>query len=102
MQHTPFRKYFDGTESLGCILPDIDSEIKLIEMYGTRVIAVTLNGTGGTRGDLAAFSSALEEKTGIPVVCPLEEPMEKLMSAIRQFIHHHDQLPDTTARKYHN
>ncbi len=76
LQHTPFRKYFDGTESLGCILPDIDSEIKLIEMYGTRVIAVTLNGTGGTRGDLAAFSSALEEKTGIPVVCPLEEPME--------------------------
>jgi uncharacterized NAD-dependent epimerase/dehydratase family protein len=99
LQHTPFRKYFDGTESLGCMLPDIDNEIKLIEMYGTRVIAVTLNGTGGTREDLATFRSALEKKTGIPVVCPLEESMEKLLPVIRQFVLHHDQLPDTTVRK---
>jgi len=102
LQHAPFRNYFDGAESLGCMLPDIDSEIKLIEMYGTRVIAVTLNGSGGTREDLVAFSSALEKKTGIPVVLPLEEPMEKLLSVIRQFIHQHDQLPDTTVRKHHN
>ncbi|HKK99155.1 MAG TPA: DUF1611 domain-containing protein [Desulfotignum sp.] len=99
LQHTPFRKCFDGMESLGCKLPDIDSEITLIEMYGTRVIAVTLNGTGGTREDLAAFSRVLEKKTGIPVVSPLEEPMEKLLPVIRQFVLHHDQMPDTTVRK---
>ena len=99
LQHSPFRKYFDGTESLGCMLPDIDNEIKLIEMYGTRVIAVTLNGTGGTGEDLTAYSRALEKKSGVPVVCPLEESMGKLLPVIRQFVHHHGLLPDTTVRK---
>ncbi len=97
LQHTPFRKFYDTTEDLGCLLPDIENEIKLIEMYGTKVIAVALNGNGGSSEALSSYAKELEEKTEITVVCPLKEPMEKILPVLRQFIQDHDQLPDTTA-----
>ena len=97
LQHTPFRKFYDTTEKLGCLLPDIESEIRLIEMYGTKVIAVTLNGTGGSSENLSSYARSLEKKTGIPVVCPLKESMEKMLPVLKQFIQDHDQLPDTTS-----
>jgi len=99
LQHTPFREFYDATEALGCSLPDIESEIKLIEMYGTSVIAVTLNGTGGSKEELLSYSRILEEKIGIPVICPIEESMEKIIPVLKKFIRDHDRLPDTTARK---
>lgn len=98
LQHTPFREYYDATEALGCHLPDIDSEIKLIEMYGTSVIAVTLNGTGGSKEELLSYSRALEKRIGVPVICPIEETMDKIMPVLERFIVDHDRLPDTTAR----
>lgn len=99
LQHTPFREFYDSTETLGCRLPDIDSEIKLIEMYGTKVIAVTLNGTGGSKAALSAYARRLEQNTGIPVICPLTDPMENILPVLKQFIQEHDHLPDTTPRK---
>lgn len=99
LQHAPFREFYDTAEDIGCLLPEIESEIKLIEMYGTKVIAVTLNGTGGNREDLDSYARQLEKKIGIPVICPLEEAMEKILPVIQQFIHEHDHLPDTTPMK---
>ncbi len=99
LQHTPFREFYDSTENLGCLLPDIDSEIRLIEMYGTRVIAVTLNGTGAGKADLAAYSRHLEKRLKIPVICPLEESIDKILPVIQEFIRTHEALPDTTPRK---
>ncbi|MCP4718390.1 MAG: DUF1611 domain-containing protein, partial [Desulfobacteraceae bacterium] len=64
---------------------------------GTKVIAVALNGNGGSNEALSSYAKDLEKKTGIMVVCPLKEPMEKILPALRQFIQDHDQLPDTTA-----
>jgi uncharacterized NAD-dependent epimerase/dehydratase family protein len=98
LQHTPFRKFYDTTENVGCLLPDIESEIKLIEMYGTKVIAVTLNGTGGTREDLYSYARNLEKKTGIPVILPLEKSMDKILPILEHFIREHDHLPDTTKK----
>ncbi len=97
LQHTPFRKFYDTTEYMGCLLPDVENEIKLIEMYGAKVIAVALNGNGGSSEELSSYARFLEQKTGIAVVCPLKEPMEKVMPVLRQFIQDHDHLPDTTA-----
>ncbi len=97
LQHTPFRKFYDTTEDLGCLLPDIETEIKLIEMYGTKVIAVALNGNGGSSEALSSYAKDLEKKTEIAVVCPLKEPMEKILPVLRQFIQDHDQLQGTTA-----
>ncbi len=99
LQHAPFREFYDSAEELGCILPELESEIKLIEMFGTKVIAIALNGTGGSDADLASWGQRLEKQTAIPVVCPMLEPMDKLLPLIGQFIQEHDQLPDTTSRK---
>ncbi len=96
LQHSPFREFYDTTENMGCRLPDIESEIKLIEMYGAKVISVTLNGTGGSRRDLDSYARRLSEKTGIPVFCPLEESMENILPVLKQFIHEHELLPETT------
>jgi uncharacterized NAD-dependent epimerase/dehydratase family protein len=98
LQHTPFRKFYDTTDKLGCLLPTLESEIKLIEMYGTKVIGVALNGTGGTSEALTAYARSFEKETGIPAVCPLKETMEKMLPVLHQFIQDHHLLPDTTVR----
>ncbi|ACN14311.1 conserved hypothetical protein [Desulforapulum autotrophicum HRM2] len=99
LQHAPFRELYDSAENLGCLLPELESEIKLIEMFGTKVIAIVLNGTGGSDSALKSWGQRIGKSTGIPVVCPMLESMDKLLPLIRQFIQDHDLLPDTTARK---
>lgn len=95
LQHTPFREFYDSTEKMGCQLPSIESEIQLIEMYGTKVIAVTLNGKGSTKEDLVSYSINLEQKTGIPVFCPFLAPMGKILPVIQQFIREHGSSSNT-------
>ncbi|BBO85333.1 hypothetical protein DSCO28_58990 [Desulfosarcina ovata subsp. sediminis] len=96
LQYTPFRKYFDGVEELGCRLPTVDDEIRMIEMYGSRVVAITLNGEGGTATDLATFAGELEARIGLPVVMPLEEGLDRILIAVRRFMVAHTGYPDTT------
>jgi len=96
LQYTPFRKYYDTTEDFGCLLPDVADEIRLIEMYGTKVLAVALNGTGGSKQDLKQYRQPLETRLNIPVVLPLEDGLSSLLPLIRRFINEHDTLPATT------
>jgi uncharacterized NAD-dependent epimerase/dehydratase family protein len=101
LQHTPFRKFVDGGESLYCLLPDIETEIKLVEMYGALVIAVTLNGQGGTREEMSGYQKTLEKKIHIPVIIPLENSpvgLDRILPVIKKFIQDHGDLPDTTPR----
>ena len=86
LQHTPFRKYFDTIEAFGRCLPTVEDEIKLIEMYGAKVIAVTLNGEGGSREDLSLYAQQLKTTTQLPVLDPLNDDLSTLLSAIRAFI----------------
>jgi uncharacterized NAD-dependent epimerase/dehydratase family protein len=86
LQHAPFRKYFDELESAGCLLPSVEDEIDLIKKYGARTLAVTLNGSGGTSGELAEYQTMLADKLQIPVVRPLEEGVESLIPVIREYI----------------
>jgi uncharacterized NAD-dependent epimerase/dehydratase family protein len=98
LQHAPFREFFDTAESLGCCLPDLEDEIKLIEMYGTRVIAVTLNNSGSTPDTLEAYRSKVQDRIKIPVILPLEESLEDIVPVLEQFIQDHHRLPDTCKR----
>ncbi|MBU2511727.1 DUF1611 domain-containing protein [bacterium] len=99
LQHAPFRATFDTTEKYGCMLPSLEDEIKLIEMYGTKVLAVTLNGNGGTSGDLMEYAKSKQEKIGLPVICPLEEGVSDLLPVIRRFMRDFDQYTSTTLLK---
>ena len=86
LQHAPFRKYYEDLEHLKCLLPDVEDEIKLIRMYGAQTLAVTLNGEGGSREELADYRHKLSQRLQLPVVCPLHEGMDALLPVIRRFM----------------
>ena len=86
LQHAPFRKFFDTAEAFGCCLPTAEDEIKLIEMYGAKVIAVTLNGQGGSREDLVRYARQLKTTIALPVLDPLNDDLSTLLPVIRAFI----------------
>ncbi len=98
-QHAPFRRYYDGAERFGCLLPSVEDEIRLIDMYGSTVLAVSLNGDGGSAEDLATYARQLQDRIGLPVVMPLEEGMDRVLTVIRRFMKDHDHYPATTSLK---
>ncbi len=90
LQHAPFRPYFDTVEEFGCRLPAVEDEIRLVEMYGAKVIAVTLNGEGGFREDLVRYAEQLSNTTKLPVLDPLHDDLSDLVQAVRSFIGNHN------------
>jgi uncharacterized NAD-dependent epimerase/dehydratase family protein len=87
LQAMPSRKYYEGTEdNLKVRIPSVKSEIQLIKMYGTKVIAVTLNTHGLTLEKARKKAGKLQKKLGIPVVLPLEDGVGALVEAIREEI----------------
>ncbi|WP_022665887.1 DUF1611 domain-containing protein [Desulfospira joergensenii] len=102
LQHAPFRKYVDGGEKFKCLLPDLETEIRLVELYGSRVIAVTLNGQGGSCEELHRYGRDLEERINIPVILPLENSpagMGRILPVVAKFIRNHKNFPDTSRRQ---
>ncbi len=83
LQHIPFRRWYDGEEDPGMPLADIAREIDLIGAYGASVIAVTLNGAGGSPADLIREQRRLTERLSLPVILPLEEGVDRLFQIVR-------------------
>ncbi|WP_367391118.1 DUF1611 domain-containing protein [Lewinella sp. LCG006] len=79
LQHAPGREHFEGSDvAIGSIQKDID----LIRIYGSEVIAITLNGEELTTEELIAAQEALRKETGLPVVRPLEEGVGEVVNAL--------------------
>ncbi len=85
LHHAPGRECYEGTEEFHCKIFPIESEIELIKMYGSEVLAVTLNGEHMTLDELKSFRDNLQQKLGIPVVLPLEEGVEGLLPVIKNY-----------------
>ena len=77
LSHPAERKYFDNCEEAGAIIPDIEDEIKLIEHYGKRVIAIAINASE------SFDASLLREKLGIPVLNPIFEDISPIIKHIK-------------------
>ncbi|MBX2878219.1 MAG: DUF1611 domain-containing protein [Saprospiraceae bacterium] len=90
LQHAPGRECYEGTEEIGCHIPDIQTEIELIRLYGSNVLAVTLNEEHQTEEEMQIQQSELEDRLGIPVVRPLKEGVQRLLPIIKSYI---DQQP---------
>ncbi|MFN7115327.1 MAG: DUF1611 domain-containing protein [Saprospiraceae bacterium] len=86
LHHAPGREFYEGTEEIGFKIFPIESEIELIKMYGSEVLAVTLNGEHLTLETLKAYRDDLQQKLGIPVVLPLEEGVEGLLPVIKNYM----------------
>ena len=79
LQHAPGRKCFEGSEvEIGSIQRDID----IIRLYGSEVLAITLNGEGLTAEELKEEQASIRAATGLPVVRPLEEGVGEVVEAI--------------------
>jgi uncharacterized NAD-dependent epimerase/dehydratase family protein len=86
LQHAPGRHCFDGLEDLVSVIPPVSEEIELIRMLGARTLGMALNGEGLAPEALRAERDRLEGALGIPVVLPLEDGVERLLPAIREFV----------------
>lgn len=86
LQHAPGRKYYEGTEKIGCEIPDIQTEVELIKLYGSEVLAIALNEEHQTEAEMQAQQEKLEARLGLPVVRPLTEGVDRLMPIIKSYI----------------
>lgn len=83
--HAPKRKYYDHQPEWGEI-PSLESEIALINMYGSKVIAVALNTEHCTTEEANTFREAYETRLGIPVVLPLQEGCGRMVPLLRNLV----------------
>jgi len=81
----PKRKYFDNDELWGKI-PSVESEIKLIENFGSKVIAVAINTEKCTHEEALAYQAQYEKILKIPVLLPLQEGVEKILPTLINLI----------------
>lgn len=86
LQHAPGREHYEGTEEIGCFLPDISTEIELIKMYGAQVLAITLNEEHQTEAQMQKHQAALEERLKLPVIRPLKEGVDRLLPVLRKYM----------------
>lgn len=78
---SPKRKYFEHEESWGEI-PSIESEMHLIECYGSKVIALALHTEGCTLAEALDYQRFYEQKFGLPTLLPLEQGCEKIVKVV--------------------
>ena len=86
LQHAPGRACFHGYEELDSRIPPLEDEIRLVELYGSRVLAVTLHGEGLDRPARERHRDRLSAETGRPVILPLDDGVEVLVEIVRQFL----------------
>ncbi|MEN8249185.1 MAG: DUF1611 domain-containing protein [Bacteroidota bacterium] len=81
LSHAPNRKYFDDDEEWG-LIPSVATEIDIIEKFGSKVIALALNTTGLPESEALSYKKEYANTLNIPVVLPLEEGVDTLISEI--------------------
>ena len=87
MQAIPGRKHYEGTEDVFLMeIPSVASEIALIKMYGSEVIAVTLNTTDLTPEEAREHQRKLRNELGIPVVLPLEDGVGEIVAVVKRVL----------------
>ncbi|MBX2922309.1 MAG: DUF1611 domain-containing protein [Chitinophagaceae bacterium] len=83
--HAPKRKYYDHQPAWGEI-PSLESEMKLIGMYGSKVIAIALNTEHCTTEEAERFRQEYEKRLGVPVVLPLQQGCGRIVPLLRNLI----------------
>nr|WP_316934510.1 DUF1611 domain-containing protein [Rufibacter tibetensis] len=84
LQHAPARVYFDDNEELGIKIPPVSTEIELIRLYGSQVIAVTLNTAGLTLEEARTYQQQYQQELGLPVILPLEDGVDQIIDILKK------------------
>lgn len=80
--HAPKREYYDEHEAYGKV-PSLQSEIELIRMYGSEVIAIALNTQHCTFEEAQNYQHTYESELNIPVVLPLQDGCERIVPLLK-------------------
>ncbi len=88
LQHAPGRPCFKNAID-GMPIPPLEEEVDLVRLYGSRVIAVTLNGEKLAPASLEEAQRTLAARLRLPVLRPLDEGMAALVPAVRQLMTEH-------------
>lgn len=83
--HSPKRKYYDHLPEWGEI-PSLASEIELIRLYGSEVIAVALNTELCTEEEAFAFQREYQASLQLPVLLPMQQGVAAIVPRIRSII----------------
>lgn len=83
LQHAPGRKFYEDTN---IPIGSIYDEIKLIELYGSKVIAIALNEENCTDEEMIWHQKEIHHNTGLTTIRPIKEGVNQLVPVIRKFI----------------
>jgi len=86
LQHAPGRIYHDDQEHLHNAIAPLEKQIALIEMYGARVLGITLNDEGTPPSEREAVRAAIERETALPTIWPLAEGASRLVPLLRALV----------------
>ena len=86
LQHAPARLEFEGLEGMGFPIPPVEDEIDLVRRYGALTLGVAWNTHGLPSEGREAARRSLEATLGIPVVCPLEEGVGRLVAEVSRYV----------------
>ncbi len=82
LQVVPSRTHYKGWDHLGLKIPPVSNEIKLVEMYGSQVLGITINTQKISLEEAYEHKVQLKKELGLPVILPVEEGVEELLPAI--------------------
>lgn len=83
--HAPKRKYYEHIPEWGEI-HSVASEIELIKMYGSKVIALVLNTENCSLEEALHFQQQYENELHLPVLLPLQQGVDPLVAVIYSLI----------------
>jgi len=79
LQHAPQRVYYKGWEKYDLKIPPIQKTIDLIKLYGSEVVAITLNTAGLTDNEIVRYKIKYGNQLRLPVVNPLKDDLDELL-----------------------
>jgi len=82
LQHAPARRFYDGTEELGCVIPPLEDEVALLRHYKAEVLGVALNTENLSPAAAREKARELEERLSIPVVLPLVDGVGRIVERL--------------------
>jgi uncharacterized NAD-dependent epimerase/dehydratase family protein len=85
LQHAPARIFYKGQESTKNKI-SLARELELIRLYGSRVLAITLNTGKLTAEEARGHQERLENEFGLPVILPLEDGMHRLSGIVQEYV----------------
>jgi uncharacterized NAD-dependent epimerase/dehydratase family protein len=81
----PKRIYFDNEAHWGKI-PSVESEIAIIEQFGSKVIALAMNTEGCSNEEAIAIQASMQSALQIPVLLPIQEGVAPLIPVLKSLL----------------